>query len=81
MKALKTILLVILVIAVAIAFWFLPVRQWFSAFETFIQSWGVFGPIIFILAYAVLTVLLFPASFVTLGAGTIFGLKLGLVVA
>lgn len=81
MKAPKAILTVILLAAVASTFWFLPVRQWFTAFESFIQSWGVFGPIIFVLAYGVLTVLLFPASFMTLGAGTIFGLKIGFVVA
>ena len=81
MKAAKATLIIVSLVGIAIAVWFLPVRQWFTAFESFIQSWGVFGPIIFVLAYGVLTVLLFPASFMTLGAGTIFGLKLGLVVA
>ncbi|HMF47439.1 MAG TPA: FAD-containing oxidoreductase, partial [Candidatus Saccharimonadales bacterium] len=42
---------------------------------------GVIGPVIYALGYAALTVLLFPASFVTLGAGTLFGLKTGLFVA
>src|SRR5689334_24647403 len=81
MKAAKATLIIVSLVGIAIAVWFFPVRQWFTAFESFIQSWGVFGPIIFVLAYGVLTVLLFPASFMTLGAGTIFGLKLGLVVA
>ena len=81
MKPFKAALVVVPVMAMAIGFFFLPVRQWFAVFEAYVHSLGVIGPVIYALGYAVLTVLLFPASFVTLGAGTIFGLKMGFVVA
>ena len=59
----------------------LPVRAWFAEFEAYVHSLGAIGPVIYALGYVALTVLLFPASFVTLGAGTLFGLKTGLFVA
>ena len=80
-KAPKIILITVLLAAALGFLWLLPVRQWFTVFESFIKSWGVLGPIVFVLAYGVLTVVLFPASFLTLGAGTIFGLRMGLIVA
>ena len=56
-------------------------RAWFAEFEAYVHSLGAIGPVIYALGYVALTVLLFPASFVTLGAGTLFGLKTGLFVA
>ena len=53
----------------------LPVRAWFAEFEAYVHSLGAIGPVIYALGYVALTVLLFPASFVTLGAGTLFGLR------
>ena len=81
MKPFKAALVVVPVTAMASGFFFLPVRQWFTVFEAYVHSLGVIGPVIYALGYAALTVLLFPASFVTLGAGTLFGLKTGLFVA
>jgi len=45
-----------------------------------VHALGAIGPVVYALAYVALTVLLFPASLVTVGAGTLFGLKIGLVV-
>src|SRR6266550_1195681 len=81
MKLHKAVLVVALLAAVVIIGVLLPVRQWFTVFEAYVHSLGTVGPVIFALGYVVLTVLLFPASFVTLGAGTLFGLKIGLLVA
>jgi uncharacterized membrane protein YdjX (TVP38/TMEM64 family) len=43
--------------------------------EELIASSGAVGPLIFVGAYAAATVLLFPASLLTLGAGYLFGAK------
>ena len=81
MRLHKAVLVVVLLAAMAVGVLLLPVREWFMEFEALVHSLGTVGPVIFALGYVVLTVLLFPASFVTLGAGTLFGLKIGLLVA
>ena len=80
MSAGKAIALVLLLIAAGIGLFFLPLRQWFSVFEAYVQALGAVGPVVYALAYVALTVSLFPASLVTVGAGTLFGLKTGLLV-
>jgi len=80
MKLHRAFLVVLLLSAAAGSIFFLPVREWFSLFEAYVYSLGAVGPIVYALGYAVLTVLLFPASIVTLAAGTLFGLKTGLLV-
>jgi len=81
MKLHRAVLVVVLLAAVVIVGLLLPVRHWFTVFEAYVHSLGAIGPVIYALGYVALTVLLFPASFVTLGAGTLFGLKTGLFVA
>ena len=81
MKLHKAVLVVALLASMVIVGLLLPVRAWFAEFEAYVHSLGAIGPAIYALGYVVLTVLLFPASFVTLGAGTLFGLKTGLFVA
>lgn len=77
----RAVLLVIVVTAVAVGFLLLPAREWFSQFEAYVASLGVLGPFLFAFTYMVLTVLLFPASILTIGAGTLFGLKTGFFAA
>lgn len=81
MKLHRAVLIVSLLAVTAIGVLLLPVREWFMEFEAYVHSLGAIGPVIFALGYVVLTVFLFPASFVTLGAGTIFGLRTGFFVA
>ena len=66
--------------AVGVGFFFLPLRQWFTQLESHVQSLGTLGPAAVVLAYVLCTVLLIPASIITLGAGTLFGLKTGFIV-
>ncbi|HEY1233494.1 MAG TPA: TVP38/TMEM64 family protein [Candidatus Binatia bacterium] len=80
MRLHQAFLVVLLLSATAGSIFFLPIREWFSLFEAYVYSLGAVGPIVYALGYAVLTVLLFPASIVTLAAGTLFGLKTGLLV-
>ena len=80
MKAGKAILFAAGLAALAAGVWFLPVRQWFAQFENFVSSLGAFGPILVILVYVLATVLFVPGSAITVGAGTLFGLKTGFLV-
>ena len=49
-------------------------------FYAFIDSLGVLGPLVFILAYVVATVGFIPGSALTIGAGLLFGLWKGVMV-
>ena len=80
MKKSRVILLVALLVTVTVGFFFLPLRQWFTQLEGHVQSLGTLGPAVVVLAYVLCTVLLIPASIITLGAGTLFGLKTGFIV-
>jgi len=48
--------------------------------ENYVRSFGSVGPLVVILAYIICTVLFIPGSAVTIGAGTLFGLKTGFLV-
>ena len=77
MKARKAILVVLVLGAAVVAGLLLPVRQWFMHFESYVQSLGAIGPLVVVLVYILATVLLIPGSAITIGAGTLFGLKTG----
>lgn len=78
-KNVKVILFAFIIVAAGVGFLFLPVREWFEQVQKQIESLGVIGPVVFALAYIILTVLLIPGSALTLGAGAIFGLLVGAV--
>jgi pyruvate/2-oxoglutarate dehydrogenase complex dihydrolipoamide dehydrogenase (E3) component/uncharacterized membrane protein YdjX (TVP38/TMEM64 family) len=74
---------VILILALGLAgigFFFLPVRQWFMHIENYVQSLGPVGPLVVIVAYIICTVFFIPGSAITVGSGTLFGLKTGFLV-
>lgn len=77
----RAALLVIVVAAIGLGSLLLPLREWFEQFESYVRSLGTLGPLLFAFAYMLLTVVLFPASVLTLGAGTLFGLKTGFFTA
>ena len=76
----RVILFAVLLVAAGVGLSFFPVRLWFNQVEGYVQSLGAAGPVVVVLAYVVCTVLLIPASIITLGAGTLFGLKTGFIV-
>jgi pyruvate/2-oxoglutarate dehydrogenase complex dihydrolipoamide dehydrogenase (E3) component/uncharacterized membrane protein YdjX (TVP38/TMEM64 family) len=80
MKANKTIIFLLVLAAIVAGVLFLPVRQWFMEFESYVKSLGAVGPVVVILVYVLCTVLFVPGSAITVGAGTLFGLKTGFVV-
>jgi uncharacterized membrane protein YdjX (TVP38/TMEM64 family) len=76
----KWIGLAIVIIALLIAVRVLPVTDWLTRFNYWVAHLGVWGVLLFILVYIIATVLLFPASILTVGAGFIFGVLLGTMI-
>jgi uncharacterized membrane protein YdjX (TVP38/TMEM64 family) len=70
----RLIALVVFIIALFLAMRFLPVQPWLRDFNDWIGRMGVAGIFIFIIVYAVATVLLAPGAILTIGAGFAFGL-------
>ena len=77
MKATK-ILLAVIAVAVLVGLARLG-GAYVPAFAGWVNSIGVWGPVVFILGYAAAAVALVPASILTLAAGAIFGLGAGIV--
>ncbi|HEV8608936.1 MAG TPA: TVP38/TMEM64 family protein [Thermoanaerobaculia bacterium] len=59
---------------------FLPVGEWVRAFSDWAAGFGLAGKALYALVYAVATVLLFPASLLTIAAGFAFGLGWGIAI-
>jgi uncharacterized membrane protein YdjX (TVP38/TMEM64 family) len=75
----RVIALLAIIIALFLAMRFLPVQQWLRSFSDWVGEMGAAGIFIFILVYAVATVLMAPGSILTIGAGFAFGLWKGFV--
>jgi uncharacterized membrane protein YdjX (TVP38/TMEM64 family) len=73
----RLIALIAIVIALFLTMKFLPVQQWLRNFNNWVGQMGVAGIFVFIIVYAVATVLLAPGSVLTIGAGFVFGLWKG----
>lgn len=52
----------------------LPLQEWITSFQNWVQGFGVLGWFIFIAVYAITSFALLPGSFLTLAAGVIWGL-------
>ena len=76
----KWVGLAIVLIALFIAVRVLPLTDWLTRFNHWVAHLGIWGVLLFILVYILATVLFFPASILTIGAGFIFGVLLGTVV-
>ncbi|NCF88388.1 MAG: hypothetical protein GWQ08_23180 [Verrucomicrobiaceae bacterium] len=61
------------------AFRALPIADWLQSALDWVEALGPWGPVAFIILYALAVVFFFPASVMTLAAGTGFGVVLGCV--
>lgn len=59
-------------IALMVAWFFLPVGEWLKSFNQWIESLGIWGYVIFGAVYIIATVLLAPGSPLTIAAGLAF---------
>ncbi|HEY0371777.1 MAG TPA: TVP38/TMEM64 family protein [Thermoanaerobaculia bacterium] len=76
----KVVAAIVLVIVIAVAVRFLPLKDWVTHFQLWVQGLGPAGYVVYALVYAVCCVLLVPALALTLGAGAIFGFAAGSLV-
>ena len=74
-------ILVVILMVLFLAMRFLPVQPWLRSFNDWVGQMGAAGILIFIVVYALATVLLAPGSILTIGAGFAFGLWKGFLAA
>ncbi len=77
----KWIALVVALIALSTAVAFLPVKDWVKAFSDWVQTLGALGVVLFIVVYALATVLFIPGWIFTVAAGLVYGVIGGTAVA
>lgn len=73
----KTLLISAFALLLAAAFIFGDPKAWLNSAITEVEKLGPWGPVVFILAYVLATVLMVPGSALTLAAGTLFGVVYG----
>ena len=78
-KYIKPIIIVLIVIGLLVALRFTPIGDWLKDLVDKIDGLGPWGPVVFIVVYAIAAVCFVPASALTLGAGLAFGLLWGSV--
>jgi uncharacterized membrane protein YdjX (TVP38/TMEM64 family) len=66
-------ILAVVIVALSIAGYLLPVGQWLTGFDEWVQEQGAWGAVWFGVIYVICTVLFVPGSILTLGAGAIYG--------
>ena len=77
----KWIVILLVVIGLSILAKVLPVRSWIASLIDWVQQLGPVGVIVFILAYALATVLFLPGWIFTVSAGLIYGVVRGTLIA
>ncbi len=65
------------VATLVLASWLIPVAEWLAAFQQWVRGLGALGWGVYALVYAICVVFFVPASVLTLGAGAVYGLGVG----
>lgn len=76
---LRIIVAALLAAAIVAGLAFLPAGEYLTRFLDWVDSMGVWGPVLLIAAYIVACVLFLPGAILTLGAGFLFGVVRGTV--
>ncbi len=63
----------VLLIAVTIAWFVLPVKDWVQSLNVWVRELGLWGVVLFALVYIVVVIVLAPAEVMSVAAGLIFG--------
>jgi uncharacterized membrane protein YdjX (TVP38/TMEM64 family) len=73
----KVIAAAVIVVAIFAAWFLLPIKEWLQSFSEWITSLGLWGAVVFAVAYVIAIVILAPAALFTIAAGLVFGLGWG----
>jgi len=73
----KWVLGAVVLIALIVGWFWLPVKEWSDSFQSWIKDLGAKGILIFGIVYIAATVFLVPVSVLTIVAGLAFGLAIG----
>jgi uncharacterized membrane protein YdjX (TVP38/TMEM64 family) len=77
----KWIVVALIVITLSVLSAVLPVKDWIRSFIAWVQQLGPAGVVVFIIAYALATVLFLPGWIFTVSAGLIYGVVKGTLIA
>ena len=77
----KWIVVVLIVVTLSVLSAILPVKDWIREFVDWVKQLGPLGVVIFIIVYALATVLFLPGWIFTVSAGLIYGIVGGTLVA
>lgn len=80
-RYIKPAIAALLVLAIVVGLLVFPVKQYLVAALEWTQSLGAWGPIFVAIFYIFAAVFFLPGSVLTLGAGFLFGIKVGLLAA
>lgn len=69
----KLVIGMALMLCLLLVWWQLPIKIWIDQFRVWIIDLGVFGVVAFVLVYVLITVVLGPASALSLTAGLAYG--------
>ena len=80
-KILNVFLILVILAVLGYLFFFSPIREivTLDSITSFVESFGMLGPIVFILIYIIGLLLLIPATLFTIAGGFLFGLFFGVV--
>jgi len=78
-KIWKWLVVAVALVALIVALRVLPITEWLKSFNQWVAGLGPAGVVLFIVVYALAAVFFVPGSVLTIGAGFIFGLGLGVV--
>jgi uncharacterized membrane protein YdjX (TVP38/TMEM64 family) len=77
---LKILVGAVVLAAMLWAVFFVDVRESLTQGMEWVSGLGVWGPVVFVLIYAISAILMLPGSVMTLGAGILFGLTQGIII-
>ncbi len=76
---LKLFVFAVALVSLFLAFKFLPLNTYLTSFFEYIQSLGIWGPVLLSVVYVFATVMMVPGTILTLGAGFAFGVVPGTI--
>lgn len=76
----KLVVLIAVIAGLFVAFRFLPVNEYLTAFLEYVRALGAWGPVLLIVVYIIATVFMVPGSILSLGAGFVFGVVKGTII-